>query len=192
MHDRSAPPWPHSAAILAGGRSTRMGSPKHALPLADGRPMIEHVADACTAITPSGIVVGPDDALPGWAHVHDLRMGQGPLGGIEALLASDHDTRYLVVPCDLPRITASLLRALTDANDAAPLVAMRRADRDEPESLPLRIDTSMLPVVRAALDAGLRSIRALLEASTPHIVPIDTALSGALHNVNTPADTAES
>ena len=38
--------WPHTGAVLAGGRSTRMGRPKEDVILPDGRGMAETVADA--------------------------------------------------------------------------------------------------------------------------------------------------
>ena len=37
--------WNHTGAILAGGLSKRMGSPKEGVQLWDSRPMIEHVIE---------------------------------------------------------------------------------------------------------------------------------------------------
>ncbi len=92
-----------------------MGRPKHGLRLPDGRQMIEAVADALAGVCRTVVVVGGATAetLPGVEHIADLREGQGPLGGLEALPASGRDAEYLVCPCDLPLVSAGMLRRLT-------------------------------------------------------------------------------
>ncbi|KAL8336011.1 hypothetical protein RB601_000041 [Gaeumannomyces tritici] len=50
-HHQKRPP-PLRPLLLAGGRSTRMGSPKHLLPMPDGRPLYQHLAEALQAACP--------------------------------------------------------------------------------------------------------------------------------------------
>jgi molybdenum cofactor guanylyltransferase len=71
-------------AIIAGGKATRFGGDKAAAIL-DGRPLIEHVAQALRKQVDLLIVVGRD--WPGIESVSDMpSAGLGPLGGLNAAL----------------------------------------------------------------------------------------------------------
>lgn len=179
--------WPHTGAVLAGGRSRRMGRPKHALPLPDGRPMIEAVANVMAQVCQQVVVVGSTDALARLQHINDLRSGHGPLGGIEALLASGLDTQYLVCPCDLPLVTSDLLKALTVPSSAAATV-LRIDGRSGTEPLPARISTEVLPVVRALLDAGQRAVSHLMQSIEIEAIEAPQTWSRYLTNINTPQE----
>ncbi len=187
-------------AILAGGRSIRMGRDKATLPLRDGRTMLECVAEALRAAC--GIEAGeiaivvssPGRALDprhagGYVEVADLREHVGPLGGIEALLASNLAREYLVCPCDVPRITPEALRLLLQRRDA-PATVLRVASGDLTgfEPLPARISVVALPAVRKLLDSGERSVWKLMEDLPAAIVDINATHAAALRNVNTPDD----
>jgi molybdopterin-guanine dinucleotide biosynthesis protein A len=182
--------WPHTGAVLIGGRSTRMGSPKHQLILPDGRAMLDHVIDALSEACARIVMVGGD--APGYESIEDLRTGSGPLGGIEALLASNADMsatdgQYLVCPCDMPLMTPQLLQLLIQPSPALATV-IRLPGRDESESLPARISAAALPTVRILLDSGQRAIWALMRALPAEIVPIPVKYRGCFVNVNSPDD----
>ena len=181
--------WPHTGAVLAGGQSRRMGRPKHALRLPDGRQMIEAVADTLADVCSSVVVVAGEasETLPGVEQIADLRAGQGPLGGLEALLASGRDTEYLVCPCDLPLVSAGVLRRLTAAADAMATV-LRIEGEASVEPLPARISARALDLVRSRLDRGERAVHRLMEALEPEVVLLSKAEARCLTNVNDPAD----
>ena len=181
--------WPHTGAILAGGASTRIGSPKHALSLPDGSTMIEAVATALGAVCERLVVVGEADALPDLAHIVDLRSAQGPLGGIEALLASDIDTQYLVCPCDLPFATSELFSALLRPTQATATV-LRLDGSEQIEPLPARISAEALDATKRLLDEGRRAVFQLMEAMNVEEIPAPNAWSKLLTNVNTPQEYA--
>jgi molybdopterin-guanine dinucleotide biosynthesis protein A len=181
--------WPHTGAILAGGRGRRMGAPKHDVRLPAGRRMIEAVADALWSTCRHVVVVGPPEAMPALPHVEDLRPGLGPLGGIEALLASGIDAQYLVCPCDQPSLTAALLRTLLEPS-LAPVTALRLQGEARPRPLPLRVSVEALDVVRAHLDAGRHAVRELLESVDTETIDLPRSREGQLLNVNRPEDLA--
>ncbi len=164
-----------------------MGRPKEALRLTDGRSMIEAVAGTVASVCRRVVVVGAAAELPGVQSVDDLRPGQGPLGGIEALLASALDAHYLVCPCDVPLVSAELLAALTAPAGGAATV-LRIAGEDEPRPLPARLSAEALPAVRMLLDREDRAVKQLIEALRPHVVEAPAAWAGRLLNVNTPDD----
>ncbi len=177
-------------AILAGGQSLRMGRDKARMLLRDGRSMIEHVADALREACGNDQIVvvgGAAIDVHGWLRIDDQRPSAGPLGGIEALLASGLAREYLICPCDVPAVTSDVLRFLLQYCDAMATV-VRVAGREHFEPLPARVASSAMPVVRRLLDAGARSLRRLMEELPAAIVEIDAGHGDALRNVNTPEE----
>ena len=115
MHD---PEVLLSAAVLAGGQSTRMGRDKALLPLAGGGPaMLALVLDSLAVIADDVFIVAND---PGKYHVFgvrvvaDLHPGNGALGGIQAAIEHASHQRCLVVACDMPFLNTALLRRMAD------------------------------------------------------------------------------
>ena len=133
-----AGPWPHTGVVLAGGASRRMGRPKHELKLPDGRTMLEVVTEALREVCARVVVTG--DMEIGLQRVADLRPDQGPLGGIEAILASGLDAQYLVCPCDMPLVTGTLLQRLTGPADGGATVFQIEGE-DSVRPLPARISS---------------------------------------------------
>jgi molybdenum cofactor guanylyltransferase len=103
---------PLSAAILAGGQSSRMGRDKALIPLPpDGIPMIEVVLSQLRAVANDVLIVANDDRLAhlGLRIVPDHYPGTGTLGGIHAALQSALNDHCLVVACDMPFLNTGLL-----------------------------------------------------------------------------------
>lgn len=182
--------WPHTGAILAGGLSRRMGTPKQNLritaPGGEEMRMIDAVASVMREVCCDVVILGECETLPDLRRIADLRTGHGPLGGIEALLASGIDSQYLICPCDTPCITADVLRALT-ANDSLATV-LKCDDAASCEPLPARIGADALPTVRRLLDEGRRSVHGLMRTLNARGVVIPASFRVQLRNVNTPAE----
>ena len=99
--------------LLVGGASTRFGSPK-ALARLDGETLAERAWRLLGEACDEQIAVGRLDGLP-FPTIDDARAESGPLGGIVAALAvAQHDV-LVVVPVDMPLLTADALHALADA-----------------------------------------------------------------------------
>ncbi|KAH7265566.1 MobA-like NTP transferase domain-containing protein [Fusarium redolens] len=125
--------------ILAGGKSTRMGSPKHLLPMPDRRPLYQHQIEvlrkACPVAETVYVSLAQDsemdellqnaskvsyEATPGENSIEiilDLESCQGdeskgPAAGLLAAYESDPEATWLVVACDYPCITPSALQEL--------------------------------------------------------------------------------
>ena len=147
--------------------------------------MIQIVVDTVEEVCQRIVILGPDAILPDLPHVHDLRNDQGPLAGIESLLASGLDEHYLVVPCDVPLITEELLRRLTIESDSLATV-FRIEGSDSLESLPLRISSMAHNAASSHLDAGSRAVHRLLNDMTRQEVILTPSETRALRNINTP------
>lgn len=151
--------------VLAGGASRRMGTDKARLPR-DGWPFAVHLCGLLESLGLRAVLVrrAPDDGLP-WVHPDGrpvdvlLEPDDGsrhPLCGVVAALVHAAGPA-LIVPCDLPELTADDLRPLLAGPCATdhPLVAHLPASRlDRARALraadaPARALTEGLP--RAAL-----------------------------------------
>jgi len=157
-------------AIFVGGASSRMGGkPKGLLRTSDGRSIVERWRDLATQLDLRSVLVGDARA---YAHlemdsVGDEMSGAGPLAGLCGVLRARADAQIIAVACDMPFVTAALLRRLafaeSDATDApdAPILAPRRDGRYEP--LFARYDRArVLPVAERQLAGGDRSLQKLL------------------------------
>ena len=173
--------WPHTGAVLAGGSSTRMGAAKSDLILPTGRTMIEAAIQTLAEVCARVVTVGGRSWGP--RAVADLRSGAGPLGGIEALLASGLDERYLVCPNDIPFLTAEMARRLTVPSKAMATIFASEGVRIR--SLPLNISVAALPMVTEALDRGQNAIHRLLVLLETERIPISEDEARLLRNVNT-------
>lgn len=93
-----------SAIILAGGRSSRMGTNKAMLPLA-GTPVIERLITQLQEVANHIVIAGgafETYRQLGVEVVPDYFPEQGPLSGIHAGLTACHSPWCLVVACDMP------------------------------------------------------------------------------------------
>jgi molybdopterin-guanine dinucleotide biosynthesis protein A len=111
-----------AAALLAGGRSRRMGTDKAFLPW-QGRPLWEHQLEKLQTLAPSQLLLScrAEQAFPelqGVTRVHDEQENSGPLAGITACLRVCNTPRLVVLGIDLPLLPAEFLQALTNESTA--------------------------------------------------------------------------
>lgn len=191
MPSSPSPPWPHTAVLLAGGRSQRMGLDKHGLQVPNGKTLLEIVRD-CAQLTASRVIIsGPAEAMPQLEHIADIRPASGPLGGIESVIKSGRDERYLFLPCDMPRLTPSLLRRLVEKLDHAEAVVFEQGERSIRPVLPLALRSKTAARVQQLMEHGRASIHELIESLDAATVPLGEEESGCLLNINTPEEWSE-
>ncbi len=184
------------AVVLTGGRSRRMGQDKAWVEVG-GRPCVERVwaacAEACDTVEFQGALAGLAAAFPGTPVWPDPAPGSGPLAGLRAALERRPGQGVLLVACDMPFVSATLLRGVAAALPGADWAAPAHAERLHP--LSGAYAPAVLPVVQALLAAGRRSMHALLEEQslTGRQVSPSPAWGDAerlLLNLNSPEDVA--
>lgn len=180
--------------ILAGGKSSRMGSDKARLRLG-GQSFVEKIASALAAITKTVSVVGAQDAGGTWAVVPDVHGQWGALGGLHAALAACDSEWAAIVACDLPFVTGELFIRLAGWRENFEAVVPVQADGRLQPLCALYRKRACLSRAEELIAAGERRPRLLLEeVRTRRIMPEELAdLSAAelfFINVNTPSDYA--
>lgn len=184
---------PLAAAVIAGGRSSRMGQDKAFL-LCEGCRLLDRQLATLRAMHPRELLVsgrdGTDYGVPGVKIVCDVEPDQGPLGGIAALLAATPLPHLLVLAVDMPQMTAEFLVGLAGQIGPGRGVVPRAASGWEP--LCAIYPREILPRVRAHLAAGNGSMRRLVDAAVAagEITPqeIGPTQAGLFANWNRPED----
>lgn len=113
MGERGTVGDPLSAAVLAGGKSRRMGTDKALLPLRPGDPpLLRLVLDRVGSVADDVSIIATDRPAYerfGVPIVADRFEAAGTLGGIATALAAAAHDHCLVVGCDLPFLNRRLL-----------------------------------------------------------------------------------
>lgn len=182
-----------SAAVLAGGASSRMGRDK-AFAKIRGVAAAARIAQLLGDLFEEVLLVGgePPREAPG-RRVADPEGPTSALRGLTSALDAAAGERVLVVATDLPLVTRALLLALV-AWPEADAVVPRTDDGCHPLCALYRRDTA-LPVARSRLAAGELKLSGLLDAlDTRYLDGRDLEQVDpegiALINVNTPEDLA--
>lgn len=166
-------------ALLAGGRSRRMGTDKALLPVGDGT-LLDYMAARLGTLPLDEVVICRD--APGC--LADAAPGLGPLGALSALSAAYPGREVLVVPVDMPLLSTATLMALLGGGNHEPR-------HYAGHFLPLRLALDPAAIAAIALrvspQAGDRSLAGLLRALGARTLPApgDTE---EFANLNQPED----
>jgi len=182
-----------SGFVLAGGRSSRMGTDKALLEF-DGRTLLARALDVLHRLTPEVRIVGPAARFAAYGPVvEDIYPGRGPLAGIHAALSSSATELNLVLAVDLPFVTESLLRFIIEQAGASPaaVTVPRIAGGYQPLCAAYR--RAFASLAQAALESGNNKIDALFSASNTHLMEGSELNRFAFdarmfENLNTPED----
>ncbi len=141
-------------AIMAGGKSSRMGQDKSFVLFA-GQPLIERVLERVQGLGDELVLSTNKPAE--YAHLGlpmfaDVLPDCGPLGGIYTAVYHARHPHTLVVACDMPWLNPDLLRYMVDLRETADVV-VPRWDK-YPEPLHALYSKACLPPIKEKLDAG--------------------------------------
>jgi FdhD protein len=183
-----------SAAILAGGASSRMGTNKALLKI-DGEPIITRCYQILARLFHEVIIVTntPEDYtfLP-CRKVPDIHPELGSIAGLHSAVVHGTNERTFVAACDMPCLSAELIRHLCSADISADAVVPLNGDNLR-EPLHAVYARSILPAMQTAIDTGDMSILHLLDKVGTRIINQETVggIPGGLEsfrNVNTPEE----
>jgi molybdopterin-guanine dinucleotide biosynthesis protein A len=184
---------PLGAVVLAGGRSSRMGSPKALLDW-HGTPLLRRVSGVLARVADPVVVVhAPDQELPHLPGnvilVADRNPGRGPLEGIAAGLRAltGRAQAAFVSSTDVPFLHPRFVRGVAAALNGHDAVLPATDGHNHPLAAVYRV--SLLPVVEGLLAADrLRPFFVFEHAATRILGPEQLAVIESLRNVNTAAE----
>lgn len=184
-----------SAAVMAGGKSRRMGRDKAWIDLGDGRPIVQRVIDVLTGVADEVFLVANDEryASLGLRVVPDRWPDGGALGGIgTAIGAATHDP-VIIAACDMPFLDPEVFRLLVARSDGADVV-IPKVGQDLEALHALYTKACLAPIERALASGKMRVISffpevRVREIGEDELRAVDPGLR-SFTNVNTPEELA--
>ena len=162
-----------TAFVLAGGKSSRMGTDKAFL-LLEGQTLVQRALELARSVTDDVRIVGARDRFAAFAPVlEDEYAERGPLGGIHAALSSTSSDFNLMLAVDLPFLQARFLQYLADEARVANAVVTvpKAAGGLQPLCAVYRREFG--PVAEQALNAGRNKIDTLFTQVAVRIIEED-------------------
>lgn len=183
-----------TVAIIAGGKSSRMGTDKSFVEIG-GKPVIEHLIQRVTDIGQAETLLitnRPDE----YAHLNlpmvgDVLPDKGSLGGIYTAIYYSQNPYTLTLACDMPFVSADLLKYMLSLRDGFDVV-VPRVDQ-YPQGLHAVYGKACLDPIRQRLDADRLKVMGFYEAvhvryiDEPEYQPFDPK-GLSFFNINTPEE----
>jgi FdhD protein len=186
-----------AGALIAGGRSTRMGEDKAFLDW-NGRPLFAHQLSKLFAVFPDQTLLlsaNPAQDFPDFIEnvrlIPDAESGQGPIAALRHCLENCNAERLLVLAVDLPGMTGDYLESLLQlTKESGRGIVPKLDDRWEP--LAAVFPRSILPLIRDSIEAGDRSLQKLCDRAEAenliNALPVEESQRPLFANVNTRED----
>lgn len=176
-------------AVMAGGRSSRMGEDKLMLTLG-GETLLDRAVREYSSRFDTVLLSVADAGKYDTAAepVEDIYPGCGPLGGLHAVLLRTEDEGVFIAAADMPFATAEaaekLIALCGDAEACVPLDADGR-----PEPLFAYYKKCLAGRAEENLRQGRRAMRSLLAQARVRTVPAaELGVPRLLENLNTPEE----
>lgn len=185
---------PATGAILAGGKSRRMGTDKCFIRDPSGASVVESIIAKFDRIFPEVLVIA-NDAEPyerlGVTIQRDVIPDSGSLGGIYTALASAKYGRCFVVACDMPFLNEALIRHMVELPVSYDALVPRLNGETEPIHAIYR--KTCIPAIERVLQAGGRRIVDFFDEVKVQYLPREEILALdpeglSFFNINTPED----
>ncbi len=121
------------AYILAGGKSSRMGSDKGMLQLHD-QALIEYVIQHLRPVFSNIFIVSENKNYEkyGLPLVQDVVKNCGPAGGIDAALHHTHSASIFIISCDMPFADSASIEKLISLHQDNEITLVKNESQIEP------------------------------------------------------------
>lgn len=119
--------------ILAGGKSSRMGTDKGLL-LLNGKPIVQKIIDQLQPAVDKTVIVSNNAEYEkfGLEVIADLITDVGPAGGIHAALSHTDSEQIFVVSCDMPYITTDAIQYMIEQASQSQITLPLNREKIEP------------------------------------------------------------
>jgi molybdopterin-guanine dinucleotide biosynthesis protein A len=183
-----------SGAILAGGKSTRMGIPKCSLSVG-GKRVLDRVLGVFGGFFDEILIV-TDDAgrfaeLQGVKVVEDVVRDCGPLGGIYTGLTRSSREKVFFAACDMPNLHIGFIKRLLSASLDKRFDCIIPHSHKGIEPLHAVYSRAILPDIEKSIENGRLSIAETLDRCNCKFIEARPEELVSFLNINTPEDLRE-
>jgi molybdopterin-guanine dinucleotide biosynthesis protein A len=174
--------------VLAGGKSTRMGTDKALLEI-DGVALASRVGALVRRVTANVTLIGDPSKYSGLGMrvIPDHRPGEGPLAGMETALLDSASEWNLILACDLAALQAGFLAELCSlALTLDPPIDCLVPYSNKMQPLSALYRRGCLSIFSRALDNGIRKVTDVVASLNFEMwkAPSDDVFQ----NINTPEE----
>jgi molybdopterin-guanine dinucleotide biosynthesis protein A len=182
-----------SGIILAGGRSSRMGVDKGLMDF-NGQPLVKYAIELLDMFCNDIIISAnmPDYERFGYPVVPDKKEGLGPAEGIISTLNKAKNEWCIILSCDVPFVTPSIINRLSEEIKNCNAVVPRHANGVEP--LVAIYNKKFLKTFEECIGKGINKMQDILEKGEVCYVDFQEELDVDSHlfdNINSFSDIKE-
>ncbi len=181
-----------TGAVLAGGRSSRMGRDKGLMEM-DGIALTERMWRLLKEVCPKAIIIANRNGYEkiGAEVYNDLIPGKGPMGGIHTALQKAETPFVLTLACDMPFANARMLNYIIQ-HAGTKYDAVVPVHENMPQPLCAVYQKTCLPGLEEMMNKGNYKLQYLLATVSTRLLMIDKKKDwyspNLFMNVNTPDD----
>ena len=198
VYDRamSARSFEITAFILAGGKSSRMGSDK-AFAMLHGATLLSRMLDLVRSVVQDVTIVGDSAKFSSFGPVvEDLFHGCGPLAGIHAALRRSPTDLNLIIAVDTPFLSTEFLQFLIEESRATSATVTIARTSDGWQPLCAVYHRAFADAAEKALRSGHYRIDALFDPATTRVIEENELRrkgfsSHLFRNLNTPEELSD-
>lgn len=181
-----------TGVILAGGQSLRMGYNKAEAEV-HGKSMLIRMIDKMEMVTSSIMISNGSITYSNitWPQIPDEHPHCGPIGGIYSILKRSESQLNLVVSCDIPLVSVSLLNYMVDSATVNDSLITVPVDHEGQLHMTCAVyHKDLLPIVKQQIDARRFKMKNLLDLVSVEYINISREhplfQENAFLNVNRP------
>ncbi|WP_298553242.1 molybdenum cofactor guanylyltransferase [uncultured Algibacter sp.] len=171
--------------ILAGGKSSRMGSDKGFLIL-NNKPFVQYSIEALQPLVSEILIVSDDSKYDsfGLKRINDITKDAGPVSGICSGLEASSTEYNLILSCDIPLIKTEILQKLIDNIDNTSQIIQAESNG---KSMPLiaLYKSNVLNTFNTFLKNDERRLRVAINSCKSKNIILEKELEFSTTNVNT-------
>lgn len=178
-----------SAYIVAGGKSSRMGTEKGLL-MINEEPFVKRIWNSLQTITTSVFIITSNKEYTNLRlnTIEDIFPDKGPVGGIHTALQHSLNENVIIISCDAPLVSAEFWQWLLQEHQKSDseITFPTLAKKDYPL---IGIYTKNLEdIFFQAIQNDLLKLRSLISQLKYNAVQVPIEFEHNLYNINTPEE----
>lgn len=174
--------------VLAGGKSSRMGTDKSHLIFND-KTFIEHSIYALKEIATEIIIISNNEKHDdlGYKRIPDYIQDFGPVAGIYTGLANIKTKFAIILSCDIPLIQTKILKKLISIeNDEHQVIQFEFKNKNTP--LTALYKKSCVTIFKKAIKNKTRRLQTVVKECNPKNIILSEEEAVYIQNINTKED----